>query len=97
MRKNKLLLNVTPEQLIADFERIKSLKKLKEYYNISFVTLYSAFEIIGYDCKRNTTIPDMTKEYLEELYCKLGTLKQVARFLNCDPGTVKNKMISFGL
>lgn len=88
---------MTPEQLIADFERIKSLKKLKEYYNISFVTLYSAFEIIGYDCKRNTNLPDITKEYLEELYCKLGTLKQVARFLNCDPGTVKNKMISFGL
>jgi len=31
------------------------------------------------------------------LYHKLGTLRAVANFLNCDPGTVKNKMISFGL
>jgi hypothetical protein len=96
--KNKLLSQITPEQLIRDFQQLGSAHKIAAKYGINVVTVYTAFKIINYDCRvRQDVAALVTKENLEEAYSRLGTLKAVARELKIDPDSVKLYMEKFDL
>lgn len=96
--KNKLLSKITPDQLIQDFQELGSAHKIAAKYGINVATVYTAFEIINYDCHVRQDVASMvTKEILEEAYGRLGTLKAVGRELKIDPDSIKLYMEKFGL
>ncbi len=96
--KNKLLSKITPNQLIQDFQILGSAHKIAAKYRINVATVYTAFEIINYDCRvRQDVASIVSKEILEKTYERLGTLKAVARELKIDPDSVALYMEKFGL
>lgn len=98
MLRNKLLLQVTKDQLIADFNELKSTIKIAYKYNVNIQTVYSAFKIINYNCRiRNNISLMVSKELLEDSYARLKTLKAVARELKITPDSVKLYMDKYNL
>ena len=98
MLRNKLLLQVTKDQLIADFNELKSTIKIAYKYNVNIQTVYSAFKIINYNCRIRNDISSMvSKGLLEDSYARLKTLKAVARELKITPDSVKLYMDKFNL
>lgn len=96
--KNKLLLKITSDQLIQDFQELGSAHKIAAKYSINVATVYTAFKIINYDCSVRQDISSMvSKDILEKVYARLGTLKAVGRELKIDPDSVKHYMKKFGL
>jgi hypothetical protein len=96
--KNKLLSQISPEQLIQDFQQLGSAHKIAAKYGINVATVYTAFKIINYDCSvRQDVSSIVSKEILEEAYVRLGTLKAVARELKIDKDSVKLYMQKFDL
>lgn len=96
--KNKLLTLITPEQLILDFKELGSAGKIAVKYNLNIATVYTAFNIINYDCYVRQDVASLvSKEILEEAYERLGTLKAVARELKIDPEGVSRYMEKFSL
>jgi len=71
---NKLLSMVTPEQLIQDFQDLGSAGKIARKYAINIATVYTAFDIIGYNCRVNPDVASMvSKDILSEAYARLGS------------------------
>lgn len=96
--KNKLLLKVTKEQLINDFNTLKSISKIADQYKVNVETVYRAFKIINFNCRvRNNISSTISKEILEESYNRLKSLKAVARELNIYADSVKLYMDKFNL
>jgi hypothetical protein len=96
--KNKLLSQISPEQLIQDFQQLGSAHKIAAKYGINVATVYTAFKIINYDCSVRQDVSSMvTKEILEEAYARLKTLKGVGRELKIDSESVALYMDKFGL
>ena len=83
--KNKLLSQITPGQLIQDFQQLGSAHKIAAKYGFNVATVYTAFKIINYDCRvRQDVASFVSKELLEEAYGRLGTLKAVGDELKID-------------
>ena len=96
--RNKLLSQITPEQLIQDFKDLGSAHKIAAKYKINVATVYTAFKIINYDCSvRQDVSAVVSEEILKEAYNRLGILKAVGRELKIDPDSVKLYMEKFGL
>lgn len=96
--KNKLLSQITPGQLIQDFQQLGSAHKIAAKYGFNVATVYTAFKIINYDCRvRQDVASFVSKELLEEAYGRLGTLKAVGDELKIDPESVARYMEKFGL
>jgi hypothetical protein len=96
--KNKLLSQITPEQLIQDFKDLGSAHKIAAKYKINVATVYTAFKLINFDCSvRQDVCAIVSKEILEKAYGRLQTLKAVGRELKIDPDSVKLYMEKFGL
>lgn len=96
--RNKLLEKITSEQLIEDFKQLGSAGKIAKKYGVNIATVYTAFNIISYDCMVRKNIDSfLTKEILEEAYDRLGSLKAVGREFEIAPDSVKQYMEKFGL
>lgn len=96
--KNKLLSLLSPEQLIEEFKVLGTATKIAKKYKINTQTVYTAFDIINYDCKVNKNIASLvSKEILEKAYNRLGSLKAVGRELNITADSVKDYMDKFDL
>src|SRR5271166_1180520 len=96
--KNKLLSQITPEQLIKDFNDLGSAHKIAAKYKINVATVYTAFKLINFDCSVRQDISSVvSEEILKEAYERLKTLKAVGRELKIDPESVKLYMKKFGL
>lgn len=96
--RNKLLSQITPEQLIQDFKELGSAHKIAAKYKINVVTVYTAFKIINFDCRiRQDVSLVVSKDILQESYSRLGSLKAVGRELKIDPESVSRYMEKFEL
>src|SRR5665213_1121011 len=95
---NKLLSKISTEQLIEDFQELKSAHKIAVKYGINVATVYSAFKIIKFDCyTKKTASRLLTKEILEEAHNRLGSMKEMGKELNIDGNTIAVYMDKFNL
>lgn len=96
--KNKLLQKISAEQLIKDFQELGSATKIAKKYQINPITVYSAFDIINYDCRvRQDVASIVSKEILEQAYTRLGSIKAVGRELKITADSIADYMNKFGL
>lgn len=94
--RNKLLKEISAEELIKDFEELKSVKEIAKKYKVTVCTVYAAFKIINFDCRVRKDIDKiLNKDLLEEKYKELGSLKAVSRDLGISSDSIKSYMKKF--
>jgi hypothetical protein len=76
--KNKIFDTLTPEQLIQEFEGLKSATKIAKKYGFNICTLYSAFKEINFDCMVKPRI-NLTKEILQKEYDELQSFRKIGK------------------
>jgi hypothetical protein len=95
---NKLLKILSKEQLIEEFKALGSATKIAKKYKINPITVYSAFEIINFNCKINTDAESiLTKEMLEKDYKELQSFRKIGDKYNISNETIRYYCQKFGI
>ena len=95
---NKLLDIINKEQLINDWNELKSISLISKKYNIKKYIVSNALDIEGINHSVNKKLSMiLTEELLREVYGRLKTIRGVARELGEDRSGIRNYLIKYNI